>query len=69
MNQNPETVRRSTTPWIASVALLGIAATTAWFTYRRLHGQHLPTVGDLMDAADRAAKALEDRVSEFAIAS
>lgn len=69
MSQNPEPVRRSTTPWITSAALLGIAATTAWITYRRLHGQPLPSVGDLLDAADRAAKKLEDRVSDFAIAS
>jgi hypothetical protein len=34
-----------------------------------LHGKPLPSVGDLMDAADRAAKKLEDRVSDFAVAS
>lgn len=67
MSEQPEPVRTSTKPWITSLALLGLAATTAWLAYRRLQDRAMPTVGDLMDTADRAAKKLEDRVnSSFA---
>lgn len=69
MSDQSETVRRSTTPLVASLALVGIAATTAWLAYRRFQGKALPTVDDLVSSADRAARALEERVSGFAIAS
>lgn len=69
MNERNEQERRNPTPVITSIALLGLVATTAWLAYRRLHGKPLPSVGDLMDAADKAAQALEDRVNDFAVAS
>lgn len=68
MIEQNEQDRRKTAPVITSIALMGLVATTAWLAYRRLHGNALPSIGDLMNAADKAAKALEDRVS-IAIAS
>lgn len=68
MIEQPETVRSSKTSWIASLALLGLAATTAWVAYRRLQGRDGLSVGDLIDAADKAAQALEERVGSIAAA-
>lgn len=55
-------------PWIAAAALAGVAA-AAFFAYRRRQAGHPCGINDLLGMADRAARALDDRVNDYAIAS
>lgn len=55
-------------PLFAVLALAGVAG-MAYLAYRRLATTKEPKVGNLLEMADRATKALEKRIDEFAIAS
>jgi hypothetical protein len=55
-------------PLFAVLALAGVAG-VAYLAYRRLATAKEPKIGSLLEMADRASKALEKRIDEFAIAS
>lgn len=58
----------ATAPILAICALAGVAG-LAYLAYRRLADQGGAKVGNLMEMAEKASRALEQRLDEFAVAS
>ena len=58
------TTRKASTPWLATCAIVGLAA-AAYFIRRQKSGAADPNIDTLMGSCDKAVQLLDQRIVSF----